>query len=724
MENNSIYFEKFSPISQTSTMANGDGKTQTNKVKVTRSTNYKSAASEITGEESNGNRTMPRSSTRRALEEGRKKREEALRAKAREGVELKREAIETATQQSDMSTPGKKKAAEQIGSDVKRGRPTQQWTDSDGEDLYGPDTQTKVGRQLFADAKPLDERKYEDDGWKSPRKTTPPKTYAEAASPKKTKNYFAALDEEAETPRAGKKKSDTEKTPEQSNTRKKTSKKNIPKPRPATMKQSSIRTAISDCKSYRYAIKWDKENTGKWTETYEYYATFLGDMLSAIHEFDPFAMICPWSESSDSNDIQKSKHIPKTKSKLETYFAQKFKFKQEKWTMYAEVNIASKLDPEELADAMSGWFQDHGGYCIPKLLQEENTKCVGWLLWSSRAMNTDIFQEVFADLLEFPVSFRWRKVTTGDFKPGAVKPNALHIEVNAKNYRSAKKYFASTYARGMSSFPLGIKMRHIMEWSEVKNRKSKENLRMFYQQQIAYCKQVRVEYTWQIVTIDTPMTGTETTLRDLIADIRTDKGNPIIQFIERAWKGEDFVYQPVPSREEEAAMYMDGLLPFLRTKHGKAVDKFFTAEAVEQANNAVWDIQRGGMVTNEDEMLALVNDEDDAFNFDVRASEPEANIPQRREPTANQDALSLSDGSIPTVYSDAKSEKTSRSTKQTGTETTSSLTAESINQRVESLGNQVELLLQRLSHAGAIPPDPEPQATKASGKMTSAGNKK
>ena len=33
-------------------------------------------------------------------------------------------------------------------------------------------------------------------------------------------------------------------------------------------------------------------------------------------------------------------------------------------------------------------------------------------------------------------------------------------------------------------------------------------------------------------------------------------------------------------------MYMGGLLPYLRIKYGKAVDKFYTAEAVEQANNA------------------------------------------------------------------------------------------------------------------------------------------
>ena len=77
-------------------------------------------------------------------------------------------------------------------------------------------------------------------------------------------------------------------------------------------------------------------------------------------------------------------------------------------------------------------------------------------------------------------------------------------------------------------------MRRIVECNDVQNRNFKDNLHIFHQQQIAFNKQSLKEYSWQIVVINKKLTGTDITLRDIIADIKTEKGNPIIHFIKRA----------------------------------------------------------------------------------------------------------------------------------------------------------------------------------------------
>ena len=285
------------------------------------------------------------------------------------------------------------------------------------------------------------------------------------------------------------------------------------------------------------------------------------------------------------------------------------------------------------------------------------------------------------------------------------------MEVNRSNGHAAKEWFKRTYRRREEgepalTFPLGIKFRRVAEWGDVANPSSRDNLLVHQERQLTYNQKSRAEHVWQLVSIDTPESKSGMTICQMIAKIKTEDGDPIIHFVERSWRGEDFVYQPVPSREKEAAMYMHGLLPFLQSKHGKGVNKFFTAKAVLQAKNVTWDITRGGMVTEEDEDLACLDDADDAWNLKpTRASRTD--IPKRREvEEASITSFSLADDSVPTVNSGASNHKSVRSSQSRRT-SVSGITLESTNLRIEELGRQFGLLMETLTQGGNISlPDP------------------
>lgn len=149
---------------------------------------------------------------------------------------------------------------------------------------------------------------------------------------------------------------------------------------------------------------------------------------------------------------------------------------------------------------------------------------IEWLLWSAKAMNTNLFQGKYAKIFDFLVSIWWQKVTPETSK--RARSNRM-CSISSSMWKTSihQKSIFHWHTPAESKISSGyvcIKMRHIMEWKDVRNQSYKDNLRMFYQQQLAYCKQTQVKIAWQIVTIDTSMTGTDITIGNMIAGITLD----------------------------------------------------------------------------------------------------------------------------------------------------------------------------------------------------------
>ena len=229
-----------------------------------------------------------------------------------------------------------------------------------------------------------------------------------------------------------------------------------------------------------------------------------------------------------------------------------------------------------------------------------------------------------------------------------------------------------------------------------------------------------------------PIEPSGKTSREVIAEIRNEKGNPIIHFVERAYNSEDFVYLPIPSCKYDAAMYMNGLLPYLRSVYGKKVDKCFTLAAIKQAKGAKWDVSKGGMVTKMDEELENFEDDDDAFNFTKSAAPKKtAPLPKRKEQEDDDSTkFSLDDGTIETVRSERQQRKPSRSASDSTKSSkrskgsTSSITMASMNQQFMKMSNKFNFIMDQLAQLGMANTQANQNNKESSGNSTTAGGNK
>ena len=137
-----------------------------------------------------------------------------------------------------------------------------------------------------------------------------------------------------------------------------------------------------------------------------------------------------------------------------------------------------------------------------------------------------------------------------------------------------------------------------------------------------------------------------------------------------------------------------------------------------QAKKATWDISRGGMITEEDENLALLDDANDAWNLQP-TRDTGGNIPQRQTTEqASVTSFSLEDDSIPTVNSDGSGQHSVRSSQSCRTSILG-LSLESTNLRLEELGQQLGMIMESLTRTGTIaaqdPPTPKAGGDKSTG---------
>ena len=107
-----------------------------------------------------------------------------------------------------------------------------------------------------------------------------------------------------------------------------------------------------------------------------------------------------------------------------------------------------------------------------KELQVESIERKGWLLYSTPAMDSKLLAEKISDEVGVKVALRWKYINTDKYeqldKDARKKWMALHIEVSAEDSKKASRGLASLYSRKSGSFPLGIRMRLVSEFREVK----------------------------------------------------------------------------------------------------------------------------------------------------------------------------------------------------------------------------------------------------------------
>ena len=195
---------------------------------------------------------------------------------------------------------------------------------------------------------------------------------------------------------------------------------------------------------------------------------------------------------------------------------------------------------------------------------------------------------------------------------------ATHIEVDAKVAKKASRGLKRIYGSKSTLFPLGIRMRLVSEFREVKGNSSMmgkhTRLRV---RQASFISLIDGYPSDDIQMLDYEDNGT--TLRKMVMTIQSRNpktpGN-LFHAIGTDWRGR-IIFNFLRSKAEEATMIVDGLIPYLQYQYDNTINLFFDPEAVVEKEQWQWDNEKGIMITPLSEELDGLDAIDNDYDFTV-----------------------------------------------------------------------------------------------------------
>ena len=392
-----------------------------------------------------------------------------------------------------------------------------------------------------------------------------------------------------------------------------------------------------------YAIRYEtrlklepseKPNDECWSKLHKFLKTIL--------EADKSAVLYPWSNTHNrGNPAQRHykaildvKKLPTNPKDWKVYF-ERGNPNKDGGFIYPSIYLGHSTPFDKLHETVK-WFltSDNCGWYERKL-QVEQTRIIGWLMYSLRTMNTEALEEKLRILIGSPFSLRWRTISVPKQAklPDSQVVKALHIECSQSDYGKAKLNLKKYYSSRSRWFPLGVKMRLIQMASAlmgVPARKKIDSFRLKQKQFVAHMKAMR---SWEIMGLDIDPGSNQPSLRELLNQLESniEPGTQIFHSVDDSFQPGAVVFSFHPAREEEARMMVASLIPFLKwavlldnqylsTNAQQAilsrrVYKHFTVEAIDRASEAIWNDVTNSVETPDDQDIMDLDLLDQEFDM-------------------------------------------------------------------------------------------------------------
>ena len=195
---------------------------------------------------------------------------------------------------------------------------------------------------------------------------------------------------------------------------------------------------------------------------------------------------------------------------------------------------------------------------------------------------------------------------------------ATHIEVSSDDRKKAARHLGRIYGSTSTQFPQGIRMRLISEFREVKGNPTMMGKHMRLRlRQASFMALCTGHPNDDIMLLDYVVEGK--TLREMIMAIQsTNKltaGN-LFHAIGQDWKGR-YTFNFLKSKETEASMIADGIIPYLVECYGDKVLQFFDPEAVKEKEEWKWDVETKSIINPLSRELDGLEAMDNDYDFSV-----------------------------------------------------------------------------------------------------------
>jgi hypothetical protein len=259
----------------------------------------------------------------------------------------------------------------------------------------------------------------------------------------------------------------------------------------------------------------------------------------------------------------------------------------------------------------------HGLY--KKRLQCINVKCIGWLLYSFRAIDTRALSNKLDAEYNLKADFRYAAINLDRMHiPIEQQIRALHIWIpNDSTFIRTKRSLQALYSSAATTFPLDIKMRLVPAMETITKLHHIDQIKKLKGRQGTFTKKVEASncISWDITNLDCP-TGGLPSLRSLIMDAKPSSGKgSLFLSVDYAYKRNDLVifsFLPVYALEARAFANRVAAYIILKYQANEAVQEYFTPDACSMVEDVEWDEATKQIITKEekylDNLLALEDD--------------------------------------------------------------------------------------------------------------------
>lgn len=350
-------------------------------------------------------------------------------------------------------------------------------------------------------------------------------------------------------------------------------------------------------------------------------ALVLQKWFNKMQELDKKFTVISWRKGDGPRfPIKEAKSIPNVISKLRIYF-HRIQARSAGGRVFADVFVHHSIPMDDLKGDMEWFLKENQMAIYKKQLQVEETAQLGWLLYSTQALDNDTLSKAIEAEIGVEVALRWKYINSSKYlsdESERKKWMATHIEVEAKVAKKASRGLKRIYGSKSTLFPLGIRMRLVSEFREVKGNSSMmgkhTRLRV---RQASFISLIDGYPSDDIQMLDYEDNGT--TLRKMVMTIQSRNpktpGN-LFHAIGTDWRGR-IIFNFLRSKAEEATMIVDGLIPYLQYQYDNTINLFFDPEAVVEKEQWQWDNEKGIMITPLSEELDGLDAIDNDYDFTV-----------------------------------------------------------------------------------------------------------
>lgn len=342
-----------------------------------------------------------------------------------------------------------------------------------------------------------------------------------------------------------------------------------------------------------------------------------------MRESDSKFTLLPWKkDDATKGNIKVAKKIPNLMSKMRVYLS-RAQARSDGGKINTDVYIQHTVPIADLRGDAEWFLKENNGGMYDRDLQVESIERKGWFLYSTQALDKKLLAEKIEEEIGVEVALRYKYINTEKYeelsRDERKKWMALHIEVATVDSKRATRGLARLYDSKSVAFPLGIRMRLVSEFREVKGNTimmgKHTRLRI---RQASFLSMTVGHPQDDIMLLDyVPQGSKNPSLRSMIMSIKSrNKETPgnLFHAIGKDWKGR-IIMNYLSIKSAEASMIADGIIPYLEHLYGETVFEFFDPEAIVEKEEWFWDEEKNCIVNPLSKELDILEQLDSDYDF-------------------------------------------------------------------------------------------------------------